>query len=138
MLTVLRTYTLLTQLDSILRVVTPNRSPGWKDTAFEWLIAAVVIGVACAGLMIVWKMFLKQKARNIKERVWQRGQTVRFILGGLAPVLLVTFVVWYMSRDFFNVIAVGGLFKGILFSWILYLFLMLLGHAWGEWRRDIF
>jgi len=135
---VFRPYTLLMQLDSILRAITPNRSSGWKDTALDWLIAAVVVGVACAGLMIVWKMFLKQKARNIKERVWRRSKTVKFILVGLAPVLLVTFFVWYMSRDFYNVIAVGGLFKGILFSWVLYLFLMLIGHAWGEWRRDIF
>lgn len=133
-----RTYTLLTQLDPILRAITANRSSGWKDTAFDWLVAAVVIGVACAGLMIVWKMFLKQKARNIRERVWRRSKTVKFILAGLAPVLLAAFFVWYMSRDFFNVIAVGGLFKGILFSWVLYLCLMLVGHAWGEWRRDIF
>ena len=34
-------HTFLMQLDSVLRAITPNRSAGWKDTALDWLIAAV-------------------------------------------------------------------------------------------------
>lgn len=131
-------YHVMQGLDSLLRLITPSRASGWKDTAFDWLIAAIVVAVVCAGLMLVYKMMLKQRAPNIKARVWRRGKTVGFILGGLLPVMVATFIIWYLSRDFFNIVGVGGLFKGILFSWILYLFLMLAGHTWGEWRRDIF
>ena len=61
-----------------------------------------------------------------------------FILAGLAPVLITMSTTWYLSRDFVNIIAGVGLFKGILLGWMLYLFLMVLTHAFGEWREDLF
>jgi hypothetical protein len=126
-------------LNSILRFVATNRDiEDWEDTAFNWLMAAIVISVVVAGLMAAIKFVMKQQAPNIKRRVWPRGKTVVFILLGLLPVLLVTIFVWYLSRDFVNIVGVGGLFKGIVFSWLLYFTFMLVGHAFGEWRRDIF
>jgi hypothetical protein len=125
--------------DSILRFIASNREiDNWQDTAFNWLIAAVVISIVCVGLMVTIKFVIKQRAPNIKRRVWSRSRTVVFILVGFFPVLLATFFVWYLSRDFVNIVGVGGLLKGILFSWLLYTMLMLIWHSFGEWRRDIF
>lgn len=125
--------------DSILRFIASNRDiDNWQDTAFNWLSAAVVIAIVCVGLMVTIKFFIKQRAPNIRRRVWSRSRTVVFILVGFSPVLLATFLVWYLSRDFVNIVGVGGLLKGVLFSWFLYTMLMLIWHSFGEWRRDIF
>lgn len=126
-------------LEGLLEWFTGDTSiDGWQDTALSWLITALVIAVVCTGLMALIKFILKQKAPNPKRRIWPRSKAVIFILLGLLPVLLLAVVVWYMSRDFVNIMTVSGLFKGILFSWLLYLLLMLVSHAWGEWRNDLF
>jgi len=126
-------------LDSILRFVASNRDiDNWQDAAFNWLIAAVVISIVCVGLMVVIKFIIKQRAPNIRRRVWSRSRTIVFILVGFFPVLLITSLIWYFSRDFVNIVGVGGLLKGILFSWLLYTMFMLIWHSFGEWRRDIF
>lgn len=126
-------------LESLLEWLTGDTSvDGWQDTAFNWLIAALVIAVACTGLMAAIKFIMKQKAPNPERRIWPRGKSIIFILLGLLPVLLIAIVVWYLSRDFVNIMTISGLFKGIIFAWVLYLFLMLISHTWGEWRNDLF
>lgn len=109
----------------------------WQDTAVSWLTAAVVISVLCAGLMLSYKWFRKRSAGVIKEQAWSRGETVVLMLSGLLPVFLGVLVVWYSSRDFFNIVGVGGLMKGVVFCWLLYLLLMFVGHALGPWRREL-
>jgi hypothetical protein len=66
-----------------------------------------------------------------------RGETVILMLVGLVPVFLIMLVLWYATRDYFDVVGVGGLFKGVLFGWLLYLFLMFIGHVASPWRREI-
>lgn len=130
---------LLEGLEGLLEWLTGDTSvDGWQDTALNWLIAALVIAVVCTGLMALVKVVMKQKAPNPKRRIWPRSKSVIFILLGLLPVLLSATAVWYFSRDFVNIMTVGGLLKGVLFAWALYLFLMLISHTWGEWRNDLF
>jgi small-conductance mechanosensitive channel len=130
---------LLEGLDGLLEWFTGDTSvDGWQETALNWLIAALVISVVCTGLMAVVKFVMKQKASRPEQRIWPRGKAVLFILLGLLPVLLLAIIVWYLSRDFVNIMTISGLFKGILFAWVLYLLLMLAGHTWGEWRNDLF
>jgi hypothetical protein len=109
----------------------------WPETARSWLIAAIVVAVLCTGLMIFIKWFKKQNAGNVKGMVWSKRETLMLMLIGLLPVFIAVFVVWYASRDFFNIVGVGGLLRGVFFSWLLYLILFLLGHLLSPWRREL-
>jgi len=121
-----------------LRFFTENRDiDGWQDTAFSWVIEAVLISVVGAGIMLTLKWLRKRTAGVISEKAWSRNATIVFILIGLAPVLLLALVFYYASRDFETVVGVSGLAKGVVFAWFLYAMLMLAGHL-GAWRRDIF
>jgi hypothetical protein len=109
----------------------------WEDTALNWVVAALVVSVLCAGLTLIYKWFRKKSAGVIKEQAWSRGETIVLMLAGLLPVFLLTLAVWFASRDFGNVIGVGGLMKGVAFSWVLYLLLMFIGHLASPWRREL-
>jgi hypothetical protein len=131
---------LLLQESRILRMfVNSADDSGWEDTALNWLIAAFVIAGVCAGVMLIIKWLKKRGARNILQKTWGANKTVVLILLGLLPVFLTLLIVWYMTRNFFNYISVGGLLKGIVFSWLLYVVLMFAGHLLSpQWRRDLF
>lgn len=131
------TYFLLLESD-LLGWLADNHDPdGWEETARSWLIAAIVIAVVCAGLMMFYKLLKKHSAENINSRIWSRGQTVLLMLMGLIPVLLLMCVLWYSIRDYYDVVRLGGLFKGIVFGWLLYLLFMFIGHLASPWRREI-
>ncbi len=126
-------------MESLLEWFTGNPSiPNWESTTIDWLIAAVVIAAVCTGGMALAKLVIKAKAPNPRRRIWPRTKAVGFILSGFLPVLITISAAWYLSHDFINIIAIPGLFKGVLLSWVFYLLLMLLSHAWGEWREDLF
>lgn len=130
---------LLTLLDSdFLKFFTTNRElDDWQDTATSWVLTALVIAIVGAGLMLSYKWLRKIMAASIVEKTWSRGETMVLMLVGLIPVLLATWVIWYATRDYFNIIGVGGLVKGILFAWLLYLLFMFIGHLLSPWRREI-
>jgi len=109
----------------------------WDRIALNWIIAAVVISVTCTGLTMAYKWWRKKSAGVIRLEAWSRGETLGLITVGLLPVLILTLLVYYYSRDFENVVGVGGLMKGILFSWIMYLLLMVAGHAVSPWRHEL-
>jgi magnesium-transporting ATPase (P-type) len=111
---------------------------GWEDIALSWIVVAVVISVVCWGLMILIKWLRKRSARVIRDQAWSRTQSIVFVLIGLAPVLAITVVVYFVTRDFENVIGIPGLAKGVLFAWGLYIVLMLASHAAGPWKRDLY
>lgn len=130
---------LLSMLESsFLRFFTSNREiDDWQDTALSWVMTAFVIAVFGAGLMMAYKALRKYLAGNIKQKTWSRGETVLLMLIGLLPVFIVVLLFWYATRDYFNIIGVGGLIKGTVFAWLLYLLFMLLGHLFSPWRREI-
>jgi Na+/H+-dicarboxylate symporter len=123
--------------NDFLRWFTDNRIKGWEDTAQSWLITAVVIAVLSAGLMLLYKLMRKKAARNIREQTWSTGQTILLILMGLLPVFFFLLIAWYTSANFYNVMSVAGLFKGVLFAWLLYVILMVIGHLASPWRREL-
>lgn len=123
--------------NDFLRWFTENRIKGWEETAQSWLITAAVIAVLCAGLMLVYKLLRKKAARNIIEQTWSPGKTILLILVGLFPVFLCLLVAWYTSSNFYNVMSVAGLFKGVLFAWFVYLLFMIIGHVVSPWRREL-
>lgn len=110
---------------------------GCEDTALNWVIAAVVVAIVCALLMLAFKWFKKYTAINLIQKAWSRGQTLILIVGGVLPVLIALIIIWYTTRNFFNYVGVGGLFKGVVFSWLLYVLFMFSGHLLSPWRREI-
>ncbi len=129
---------LLLQSSSFLRMFVDScDEEGCEDTALNWVIAAIVIAIICALLMLAFKWLRKYTAINIVQKAWSRGQTVVLMLVGLIPVVLVLLIVWYTTRNFFNYVGVGGLLKGIVMSWLLYVLFMFTGHVVSPWRREI-
>ena len=110
---------------------------GCEDTAFNWVIAALVVAIVGALLMLAFKWFRKYTAINIVQKAWSRGQTMVLIIVGLIPVVIVLLILWYSTRNFFNYVGVGGLLKGIVLSWVLYVLFVFTGHLVSPWRREI-
>jgi hypothetical protein len=129
---------LILQSSSFLRLfVDACDEEGCEDTALNWVIAALVIAVICALVMLAFKWLRKYMAINLIQKAWSRGQTVMLILVGLIPVVIVLLFVWYTTRNFFNYVGVGGLLKGIVMAWLLYVLFMFTGHVVSPWRREI-
>jgi hypothetical protein len=110
---------------------------GWDDIAQNWLVVAAVVSVLGAGLMFFIKWFKKKRAGVIRLEAWSRGETLLLILVGLLPIFVGLLATWYISRDYPNIIGVGGLFKGVMVSWFLYVLLMVIGHALSPWRHEL-
>jgi len=129
---------LILQSSSFLRLFVDScDEEGCEDTALNWVIAALVIAVICALVMLAFKWLRKYMAINLIQKAWSRGQTVMLILVGLIPVVIVLLFVWYTTRNFFNYVGVGGLLKGIVMAWMLYVLFMFTGHMVSPWRREI-
>jgi len=130
--------TLLLQSSSFLELfIDACEDDGCEDTAFSWVLAAVVVAIVCALLMLAIKWFKKYAAINLIQKAWSRGETVVLIAAGLLPVLCALFVIWYTTRNFFNYVGMGGLLKGVVFAWLLYVIMMFTGHLLSPWRREI-
>jgi len=110
---------------------------GCEETALNWVLAVVVVAIACTLLMLGIKWAKKYAAINLIQKAWSRGQTVILIIVGFVPVLLVLLVIWYTTRNFFNYVGMGGLLKGVVFAWLLYVMMMFTGHLLSPWRREI-
>jgi len=124
--------------NDFLRFFIDNVEPDdWADTAMNWVIVAIVVAVLGAGVVFAFKGGRKSMADIAKKKIWTRGQTWLLILVGIFPIFLVLLLVWYMSRDFVSYIEIGGLLRGTLFAWLIYLFLMVIGHLVSPWRREL-
>src|SRR5215813_1113391 len=110
---------------------------GCDETALNWVIAAVVVAIVVALGMLAVKWLQKHLALNLIQKAWSRGQTIVLIIVGVLPVLIALIVIWYTTRNFFNYVGVGGLLKGVVFSWVVYVLLMFTGHLLSPWRREI-
>lgn len=131
-------FALLLQSSSFLRMFVDScDEEGCEDTALNWFIAAIIIALLCALLMLAFKWLRKYTAINLVQKAWSRGQTIVLIIVGLMPAVLALVIVWYATRNFFNYVGVGGLLKGIVASWVLYVLFMITGHLVSPWRREI-
>jgi hypothetical protein len=131
------TFILLQESDLFGWLIDNHDADGWQETAQSWLFAGIVIAVICAGLMLSYKWLKKHSAENIDKKIWSRGQTVMLMIVGLLPLLLMMTVLWYSTRDYFDVVGVGGLLKGVVVGWLFYLVLMFVGHVASPWRREL-
>jgi hypothetical protein len=130
--------TLLIQGSSFLELFIDScEDEGCEDTALNWVLAVVVVSIICALLMLAIKWFKKYAAINLIQKAWSRSQTVMLIMVGLIPVLLTLIIIWYTTRNFFNYVGMGGLLKGVVFAWLLYVLMMFTGHLLSPWRREI-
>jgi hypothetical protein len=109
----------------------------WEEIALNWVITGIVVSIVVAGIMMAFKWWRKKSAGVIRLESWSRGETLVLIAVGLFPVFLITLILYYNSRDFGNVVGVGGLVKGILFSWLLYFLFVVVGHAVSPWRHEL-
>jgi H+/Cl- antiporter ClcA len=124
--------------DDFLRFFIENTDPDdWQDTAMSWLITAVVVAVLAAGLTFAYKALRKSMADIAKRKIWTRGQTWLLILIGIFPIFFVLLTVWWLKWDFWDYVQFGGLVKGTLFAWFLYLIFMVVGHLVSPWRREL-
>lgn len=114
-----------------------HEASGWEETSQSWLFAAIVIAVVCAGLAMFYKWLKKHSAKTVTLKIWSRGQSAMLMLAGMVPVLLMMTTLWYTKIDYFDVVGVGGLMKGIVLGWFLYLLLIFFGHLLSPWRREI-
>lgn len=110
---------------------------GCEETALNWVLAAAVVAIVCTLVMLGIKWFKKYAAINLKEKAWSRLETVVLIIVGLLPVLIALLIIWYTTRNFFNYVGMGGLLKGVVFAWLLYVLMMFTGHLLSPWRREI-
>ena len=128
---------LLWSFDFLQMLLDSCEDEGCEDTALNWLIAAIVVAIVCSLFMLGVKGLKKYTAINLVQKAWSRGQTVVLIIVGLLPVLITLIVIWYTVRNFFNYVGVGGLLKGIVLSWVVYMFFVFTGHLLSPWRREL-
>jgi hypothetical protein len=131
---------LLIQSSSFLQLFIDScedEGDGCDETALNWVTATIVVSIVAALLMLAVKGLKKYAAINLIQKAWSRGQTVVLIIVGLLPVLIALIFIWYTTRNFFNYVGVGGLFKGVVFAWLLYALMMFAGHLLSPWRREI-
>lgn len=110
---------------------------GCEDTALNWVVATIVVAIVCALLILTFKWLKKYTAINLVQKAWSRGQTVVLVIVGMLPVLMTLLIIWYSVRNFFNYVGFGGLLKGVVFSWLLYVLFTFTGHLLTPWRREI-
>jgi amino acid transporter len=128
---------LLQSFDFLQMFLDSCEDEGCEDTALNWVIAALVVAILCALCMLGIKWWKKYTAETIVAKAWSRGETMVLIVIGLVPILMALVIIWYTTRNFFNYVGVGGLLKGIVTAWILYMVFVLSGHQLSPWRREI-
>jgi amino acid transporter len=128
---------LLQSFDFLQMFLDSCEDDGCEETAMSWVIAAIVVAVVYSLFTLAVKGVKKYLAINIVEKAWSRGQTVVLIIVGLLPVLITLIVIWYTTRNFFNYVGVGGLLKGIVVSWLVYMLFVFTGHTLSPWRREL-
>ncbi len=108
-----------------------------EETAWSWVVTAIVVALVLAGLSFGYKAFRKAAAPNLDKKIWTRGETWLSFFVGLFPVFILMTAIWYLTVDYFEFIRFAGLLKGILFAWFLYLLAMIVGHLVSPWRREL-
>lgn len=107
------------------------------ELATSWVITAAVVAILFVGLSFGYKALRKAAASHHDKKIWSRGKTWLSFFIGLFPVFFALLFVWYLSADYMNFIKIGGLLKGTLLAWIIYILLMIFGHLVSPWRREL-
>jgi hypothetical protein len=107
---------------------------GAQDTAMSWVLSGIVIAVLMTGGMIFLKWLLKERAPLPRKR-WVISKVLLYMLTGLLPVFAILWALYYLNDDFKMILEIGGFFKGVLFTWSLYIFFMIGMDLLASWSR---
>ena len=119
-------------------LITNNQPNNYDEVARDWLIALVVIAAAWAFVAFAFKWLIKSQAKLPKNKIWGRTKTIVYILVVTVLLGITVSIVYKSSLDFIFVVGLPGLFKGIFVGTILFIFLTLILHLFGDARRDIY
>lgn len=109
---------------------------GSRETAQEWAITGIVLAVLLTGVMLAIKWKLKERV-GLSHQTWQLPKVCGFALLGLFPAFLLLLLIFVFSVNYKMILGWGGLFKGVLFEWVLYLVAMFIGDmAIRRFRTD--
>lgn len=73
----------------------------------------------CTAVMASGKWLLKERA-HLKNKRWPMVKVFGWLLLGWLPVILVLGLIYYFSINFTMILAIGGYFKGVIFTALLY------------------
>jgi hypothetical protein len=108
---------------------------GAEDTAMSWVITGVVIAVLVTGVMMLIKWFSKERS-PIVRKIWPLTKVFLFMFLGMFPLFIILLAIYYFDLDFTMIIGTSGFFKGVIFSWLLYLIFMVGGDFITPWSRS--
>jgi hydrogenase-4 membrane subunit HyfE len=113
---------------------------GWQVAARQWLIWVLLCSVLAGVLAFILKFFLEKHAekKGLGSESFKgswRSFWAMVVFLALLPIILV--VVWVLTRDYKNIVAVQGLGAGIATGVVLFLLLYLLILAVSKYRRHM-
>jgi hypothetical protein len=124
--------------DILRYFVTDTSYNTWEETAFSWFSTIFFVAIVFTIVMTLIKLLVKQIALHAKDRVWTRSKVWGFLFLGFLPIFIVLALFWYLSEDFYKVASAGGLIKGTLFSWLIYLIFSLIVNLFPKsWRNEL-
>jgi hypothetical protein len=104
--------------------VTNHDVDGAEDVALSWVLTGVVIAGVCTAMMAGGKWVFKERA-SLGGKHWPLPKVFGWLLLGWLPILLVLGLIYYFSINFTMVLAIGGYFKGVMFTALLYVLVMI-------------
>jgi|ERR1044072_2265140 small-conductance mechanosensitive channel len=119
-------------------LITNNQPDNYDKVASDWLIALIVIAFIWMIVMLLMEIYRKWRSVSQDGKIWGTGKILIWMLIGFAPVLLSVITVYWYSLDFQTVVERPGLLKGVFVGWLLYVFMFLVSHLFGNLRRDLF
>lgn len=132
-------FLLLQSLTSIAESLITNDEPNnYQQVATSWLAALFIIAAIWMALMLAVELIQKARYDDEGRKMWGTVRTLGWIAVGLVPVLLSVCAIYYYSLDFQTVVGQPGLFKGIFVAGAIYITMMLIGHLFGNLRRDLY
>lgn len=130
---------LMQSLTDIAEALITNDQPNnYQEVATSWLAALLIIAAIWVALMLVAELIQRGRYPDEKRKMWGTLKTLGFIAMGFVPVLISVCATYFYSLDFQTVVGKPGLFKGILVAGVLYFAVMLIGHLFGNLRRDLY
>lgn len=115
-----------------------NTSPNnYEAVANSWLSTLFVIAVVLTVGMILYEWLLKRM--DGLRRPWGRNKILLLMLTAVAVTSAGVVSVYGYSDDFQTVVTLPGLFVGVLISWLMSVFIFLVGHfIIPDFRRDLY
>jgi polyferredoxin len=110
---------------AFLRLFVTNQDiDGAEGVALSWVLTGIVIAAICTAVMAGGKWLLKERA-HLGCKHWPLPKVFGWLLLGWLLILLVLGLIYYFSIDFTMILAIGGYFKGVIFTALVYAVVMI-------------